>query len=241
MAFFIYTAKNEHHDKLRGKVEAQTLDQAASILQNRSLLVISLQSEKTTVVDQFMAIFNAISQDEIVNFTRQLATMVTAGLNLTESLDILLRQSKASMAKVIDDVLREVESGNPFWKALEKQGKIFSPIYIQLIKAGETAGILDQILERLADTMEKQKEFRAKTKGALIYPIIVFMAMIGIVTLMMVVVVPKLTAMYKDLGTTLPLPTQILIHISDFFVNDWLVLLGGVVVAFVAIRSWKKT
>jgi type IV pilus assembly protein PilC len=241
MPFFIYTAKNEHHDKLKGKVEAQTLDQAAAILQNRALLVISLRPEKTTIFDELMGVVNAISQDEIVNFTRQLSTMVTAGLSLTESLDILLRQSKATMAKVIEDVLREVENGSAFWKALEKQGKVFSVIYIQLVKAGETAGILDEILERLADTMEKQKEFRAKTKGALIYPIIVFVAMIGIVTLMMVVVVPKLTAMYKDLGTTLPLPTQILIHISDFFVSDWWILLGMIVIGGVAFRSWVRT
>src|SRR5258708_832594 len=197
MPFFIYTAKNEHYDKLKGKVEAQTLDQAASILQSRSLLVISLQPEKKSIVDEFMALFNAISQDEIVNFTRQLATMVTAGLSLTESLDILLRQSKSTMVKVIEDILREVENGSPFWKALEKQGKVFSIIYIQLVKAGETACILDQILERLADTMEKQKEFRAKTKGALIYPVIVFVAMIGIVTFIIVVVVPKFTPYYK--------------------------------------------
>jgi len=188
-----------------------------------------------------MSSINAIGQEEIVNFTRQLSTMVTAGLGLTEALDILLRQSKPALARILDDVLREVESGSPFWKALEKQGKVFSVVYIQLVKAGEAAGILDNILERLAENMERQKEFGAKTKGALIYPAIVLVAMVGIITLMMVFVVPKLTAMYKDLGTNLPLPTQILIVISNFFVNDWLIMIMGIVVGVVAFRVWHKT
>lgn len=241
MPFFKYSAKNQHDEKLKGKVEAQTMDQAATILHNRQLLVISLKPDSTNLIDQLMEFLNKISQEDIVNFTRQLSTMVTAGLSLAESLELLLRQSKPTMAKVLDDILREVESGSPFWKALEKQGHVFSVVYIQLVKAGETAGILDEILVRLADTLEKQKEFRAKTKGALIYPVIVLVVMVGIVTLMMTVVVPKLTAMYKDLGTTLPLPTQILIHISDFFVNDWFILIGLVAAGVFTFRWWRKT
>ncbi len=241
MPFYKYIAKNQHQERLIGKVEAQTVDQAATILQNRQLLVISLKAESASPLDDLMSSMNAVKQDELVNFTRQLSTMITAGLSLTEALDILLRQSKPTMGKVVDDILREVEGGSTFWKALEKQGKVFSVVYIQLVKAGETAGILDEILSRLADTMERQKEFRSKTKGALIYPVIVLIAMIGIVILMMVAVVPKLTAMYKDLGATLPLPTQILIHISNFFVNDWLILLVGSIGGYAAFRWWKNT
>lgn len=241
MSFFTYTAKNEHQEKLRGKVEAQTIDQAASILHSRSLLVVSLRPESANPIDDLLASLNAVKQDEIVNFTRQLSTMITAGLSLTESLDILLRQSKSTMTKIIDDILREVENGSPFWKALEKQGSVFSAVYVQLIKAGETAGILDEILSRLADTMEKQKEFRAKTKGALIYPVIVLFVMVGVVSLMMTVVVPKLTAMYKDMGTVLPLPTKILIFISNIFVNQWFLMIIAVVVGGLVFRWWKKT
>jgi type IV pilus assembly protein PilC len=240
MAFYKYTVKNEYGESISGKVEAQTKEQAAATLRNRSLLVISLQQLDENSLS-FLKALSGLKQDDIVNFTRQLSTMITAGLTLTESLTILKQQSKTAMAKLISDLQQEIESGTSFAKALESQGKTFSPVYIQLVRAGEAAGVLDQVLARLADTLEKDKEFRSKTKGALIYPVIVIIAMVVVAAIMMIFVVPKLTAMYSDLGAELPLPTQILIDVSGFMAKFWWLLLILIAVGSVSFRAWIKT
>lgn len=241
MAIFQYTVKNEHGETIRGRVEAQTKEQASSILRNRSLLVISLKPQNDTLLTALNSSLMGIKSDEIVSFTRQLSTMVTAGLTLTESLHILQQQSKPAMERMIGSLLREIEGGSTFAKALQSQGKTFSPVYIQLVRAGETAGMLDTVLARLADTLEKQREFAGKVKGALIYPIIVIIAMIIVAFVMMVFVIPKLTQMYKELGAELPLVTQILIDVSDFFASFWYLIIFAVIVGLIAFQAWKKT
>jgi len=240
MAIFRYAAHNQHGEKINGKVEAQTQSQAAVILRERNLLLIDLQPVGEERLEALNALFSSIKFSEIVNFTRQLSTMITAGLTLIEGLSILQQQSEGPMKKMVDEVLREIEGGGSFAKALEGQGKLFSKVYIQLVKAGETAGVLDQVLERLADTLEKQKEFQSKTKGALIYPVIVIIIMAIVGFVMMIFVVPKLTQMYKDLGATLPLTTQVLIGISDFCVNFWWLVIGLAVGGFFGFQAWKK-
>ncbi len=240
MAIFRYAAHNQHGEKINGRVEAQSKSQAAVILRERNLLLIDLQPVGEEKLQALNSMFSGIKFSEIVNFTRQLSTMITAGLTLIEGLTILQQQSEGSMKKMVDEVLREIEGGGSFAKALEAQGKTFSKVYIQLVKAGETAGVLDEVLERLADTLEKQKEFQSKTKGALIYPVIVIIVMAIVGFIMMIFVVPKLTQMYKDLGATLPLTTQILIGTSDFFVNFWWLILGVVVVGGFGFQAWRK-
>ena len=241
MPFFKYTVRNEHGETVRGKVEAQTIQQAVGLLHNRSLLVISISPFKEDVFSGFKSIFNGISQNEIVGFTRQLSTMVTAGLTLNEALGILRQQSKTSLNKMVGDLQREIEGGSSFAHALELQGKTFSTIYIQLVRAGEVAGVLQDVLARLADTMEKQKEFRSKTKGALIYPVIVVLTMIGVGVVMMIFVIPRLTQMYTDLHIKLPITTQILITTSTIMSQYWFVVLGVLIGSIVGFQKWKST
>jgi len=241
MAIFQYTVKNEHGESIKGRVEAQTKEQASAILRNRSLLVISLKPQNDTLMTALSTSMFGIKNDEVVSFTRQLSTMVTAGLTLTESLHILQQQSKPAMERMIASLLREIEGGTTFAKALQSQGKVFSAVYIQLVRAGETAGMLDTVLARLADTMEKQREFSGKVRGALIYPVIVIFAMIIVAFVMMVFVIPKLTQMYKELGAQLPLLTQILIDTSDFMSAYWFLIIIAAIVAGFAFRAWKKT
>ncbi|MBU1967199.1 type II secretion system F family protein [Patescibacteria group bacterium] len=241
MPFFKYVVKNEHGETVRGKVEARNKEVASSILFSRGLLVI-----KVMPIDQgsFLALksmLSGIKADDVVNLTRQLSTMITAGLPLSTSLSILAEQSRAEVAGILNEILRDIEGGGTFSQALEKKPKIFSRVYTQLVKAGETGGVLDEILARLADTLDKQKEFRGKTKGALIYPVIVVLAMIAVGFVMMIVVIPKLTEMYADFGAELPFITQVLINISNFFVKFWwlmLALMGG---GGFLLQSWRKT
>jgi type IV pilus assembly protein PilC len=241
MPLYKYTAKNQHAETVKGKVEARNLSQAAAALRGRNLLVIKLDAESGSMFAQLSGVLSGIKEDEIVALTRQLSTMVTAGLSLTQALNILQQQAKPAVATMMDKLLQDIEGGSTFAKALEKHPKQFSRVFIQLVRAGETAGVLDKVLQRLAENMEKNKEFKAKTKGALIYPIIVVIAMLVVAGIMMVFVVPKLTEMYQDFGADLPVVTQILIDTSEFFQNFWWLILGVIAVAGVGIQRWYKT
>ncbi|HEX7017799.1 MAG TPA: type II secretion system F family protein, partial [Patescibacteria group bacterium] len=241
MPYYRYTAKNEHSETVKGKVEGQNEQQALQALRNRGLLVVTLKAESEDTLKQLSSSLFGVNNTDVVNFTRQLSTMVTAGLSLTEGISILEQQSKPQVAKLLGELLKDIEGGQSFANSLAKHPKVFSNVYIQLVKAGEAAGVLDQILERLADNLEKQKEFRGKAKGALIYPVIVIIAMIAVAAIMMIFVIPKLTEMYLDFGAELPLATQVLIGISNFFVNFWWVLVLLIVGGGFGLRAWWQT
>ncbi|HCC84938.1 MAG TPA: pilus assembly protein PilC [Candidatus Pacebacteria bacterium] len=241
MPIFEYTAKNSHYEVIKGKVEAKTKSQAVTLLSARGLFVIKLRTLNDNSFEWFKQFFNKVAFDDVVNFTRQMATMINAGLSLSKSLTILEQQHNPEMAKVVAGLLKEVETGGTFSNALAKHPQIFSRVYVQLVKAGEVGGVLDEVLERLAVTMEKEKEFRAKTKGALIYPAIVVTAMLIVATIMMVFVVPKLTDMYKDFGAQLPLPTLILMGISGFMVKNFILIVLGVTGGIFFFKNWAKT
>ncbi len=241
MSFFKYIAKNEHSETVKGRVEARSKDIAASILASRNLLVINIFPLEQSSFSFIKGMFSGIKADDVVNLTRQLSTMITAGLPLSTSLSILAEQSRAEISTLVNDLLRDIEGGITFSQALEKKPKVFSRVYTQLIKAGETGGVIDKILSRLADTLESQKEFRGKTKGALIYPAIVVTAMVAVGFVMMIVVIPKLTEMYQDFGSELPFVTQLLIDISGIFVKYWWVMISSIVGGGFLFQSWKKT
>lgn len=241
MPYFKYKVKNQYHDTITGKIEARTMHAAAAELSSRGLLVIDLHpltEDSFAFIKQY---FIGVKHTDVVNFTRQLATMITAGLPLANALSILVQQSKAEMSRLVASLLQEVEGGSAFSKSLEKHSDVFSRIYIQLVNAGEAGGVLDDVLERLAENMEKEKEFRAKTKGAMIYPVIVLLAMVVVAFVMMIFVIPKLTEMYRDFGADLPLPTKILMAVSNFVSRFWFLIVGGAVGGVFALRNWYKT
>lgn len=239
---FSYRVKNEEGKTLDGVLEASSLDHASKLLRGRGYLIIKVEEEKESEIKEIMRRFERVKVDDVVNFTRQLSTMVSAGLPLTESLSILRVQSPPAMSRVVSKVLEEVEGGKTLAIAMEEAGDgVFDDIYIALVKAGEAAGVLDEVLKRLAETMEKQRDFRSKTKGAMVYPMIIIIGMVIVAVIMMIFVVPRMTEMYKDFGAELPLPTQILIGASDFAVKFWYLLLlifGAIGYVFL---KWSKT
>ena len=241
MAFYKYLAKNEHGETVKGVVEAKDVNQAANALKDRQLFVIRLEPKSEAALAMLNSWLFGVKSADIVTLTRQLATMITAGLSLTEALNILQQQSRPAMLRMLDDLLREIEGGNPFAKSLEKYPKYFNKVYTQLVRAGEAAGILDQIMNRLADNLEKDREFKGKAKGALIYPMIVIIALVTVAVVMMIFVIPKLTEMYKDFGAELPLATQILIDVSDFMVKFWWLMGGALAAGGVLFNRWGKT
>ncbi len=239
MAIFQYKARNQHGETVQGKVEARQLQQASGILRERGLLVISVKEANETD-GLFGSYLSRISKNDIVSFTRQLSTMNTAGLSLIDALSILERQNKPAVRKMIGEIIQEVEGGSTFSAALAQQ-PAFGRVYYNLVKAGEMAGVLTEVLKRLADTLESEKEFRGKVKGALIYPVIVVIAMLIVAVLMMIFVIPKLSEMYKDFGADLPFMTQILISTSEFMARFWYVLFVLVAAGIYGLKKWRQT
>lgn len=241
MPRYAYQARDSQGRRLKGKVEAKNEQSAASILRDKNLLIISLHEKSETLFNELTASMSKVKVDDIVNFTRQLATMINAGLPLLKAFSILESQSKPAMRKVIRKLNREIEGGANFGDALAKEKETFNSIYISLVQAGEAAGALDTILVRLADTLEKQKEFRAKTKGALIYPAIIMIAMLVVAVIMMIFVIPQMMELYEDFDADLPAATQILMDVSNFFSSEWYIFLIGGVIGGFAFNKWKKT
>lgn len=240
MIVFDYVAKNQKGEKLKGKVEAKNQEQAVKTLRDRQLVIISLKDTSFSLFANFFSGIQQIKSRDLVTFTRQLSTMINAGLPLTQALNVLRNQSNAQFSKAISEILRDVQGGSTLAESMSKHA-VFTRVYVSLIRAGEAAGVLDTILNRLADTLEKQEEFQAKTKGALVYPVIVVIGMILVTFVMMVFVIPKLTVMYEDFGADLPFATQALISISSFVSQAWYVFVLGAIGGFYALVAWKKT
>lgn len=212
-----------------GEVEASSDKHAAKLVRGKGLIVISIKIKREISLNVLKALKERITTADIATFTRQLATMVNAGLPITEALLILRAQAKGSMQKMVAQILADVEGGESLSAALGRHPKSFSPTYIALTKSGEIGGVMDEVLVRLADTMEKQQEFKGKVKGALIYPAIIVGGMVVVGFIMMIFVIPRLTSLYADFDAELPVPTQILIGFSTFIMRFWplLLILGG--------------
>lgn len=229
MALYHFVARDASGKRFTGEVEA--LDERSLILtlQKQGYVPIKLKKKEAgnflKFIDNYLPRIGFGGID-IAPFTRQLHTMISAGLPLTDSLVILEKQTKnAVFAQAISQIVNDVEGGATLSSSLAKFPRIFDTVYIRLIEAGETGGVLDKILAKLADTLEKDKEFKSKTKGALVYPAIVIVVMIIVMVIMMIFVIPKLTDLYAEIGVKLPLPTRILIATSDFMRGFWWLIL----------------
>ena len=240
MAVFRYKVRDKDNEVSDGKLEATTEKEAAEILKNKGYWITDLSKEEGGGLFGLNKMKKP-KEDELVDFTRQLATMINSGLTLIDALRILKNQSPPGMGQVIDKILTEVEGGKSLSQALEATEGVFSSVYVALVRVGESAGLLDDILKKLAETLEADREFRSKTKGALVYPAIVVVGMVIVVAIMMIFVIPKMTQMYVDMGIELPMMTRILIGVSNFMAHYWFLLFGLIALAVSAFKRWTKT
>jgi len=236
-----YKARDSKGNLVTGEVEAKDERSAAKLVREQNLIVISISSGSVFSLSSLTSFTERITITDLTNFTRQLATMMNAGLPITEALLILRSQSNPSLQKIVARVLADVEEGQALSMALSKYPSVFSKTYVALIKAGELGGVLDEVLVKLAEDMEKAEELRGKLKGALIYPAIIVAAMVVVGLIMVVFVIPQLSTLYDQFGAELPVTTKFLIGLSDFTINYWyieLVLVIGLILGF---NSYKKT
>lgn len=240
MKKFNYRVKNKEGKTVKGVIEARDEKQAARILQEKGFLVISIQPFRKSITAQAGPLLSRISTTDLVNFTRQLSTMVTAGLQLTVALDILEKQARPAMAKVVAEIRREVESGGTLAKAMEKHPHVFDQVYIALINAGEAAGSLDKVLARLADNLEKKREFQGKIKNAMIYPAIVILGMGGVGMIMIIFVLPRMMTIYEEFEADLPVVTKILLSVSSLFTTYWYVGLTLLAIGAFSLRILSR-
>lgn len=243
MALFSYKARDKNGKDASGLVEGPSTESAVKLLRDKELFVVSIkQARNSSVVSDFFARFKKVSFGDVVNFTRQLATMIVAGLSLPDALIILRTQAtNPAFARLIADIEHQIVGGGNLGDSLGKYPDVFSPIYVALVRAGESSGTLDQVLTRLADTLESQSEFRSKVKGAMVYPVIIVVGMVAVVMVMMTVVVPKLTDLYTDFGIELPTATKLLISLSTFFVHFWWLMIAVMVGLVIGFGKWRKT
>ena len=238
---YYYKAKDGLGKTITGEVEAQSESEAAKLVRKKNLIPFNIRAASDSPLLFLKSLKEKISISEVATFTRQLSTMINAGLPITDSLMILRSQTKGSMQKAIAQILVDVEGGSSLSLAFSKHPKVFSPTYIALLKSGEAGGVMDQVLLRLADNLEKEQEFSGKVKGALIYPAVIVVGMFVVGLVMMIFVIPRLTSLYSEFNASLPVPTKILIGISNFLVKFWplfLILIGAFLYFF---QSFQKT
>ncbi len=240
MPHFQYTVKSPAGKTVNGSADAKNRENLIELLRKQDFTIISVR-EDTAPQQKGAPVAKKVKLDDLVIFSRQLSTMVEAGIPLVNVLDVLSQQTdNKGFGQVIKKLRDDVETGSSFSQALSKHPRIFSVLYINMVKAGESSGMLDEILNRVSVYMEKTASLQRKVKSAMIYPIAVITIAIAITIFLLVKVVPTFKGIFDMLGGDLPLPTQILLMVSNF-VRNWFFygLIGFTVFAVILVRYAK--
>lgn len=236
---FKYKVSGQNKEIVSGMVEAVSEDAAADILRERGLAIISIREEAEGAGASGVFILNRIKVKDVVIFSRQFSVMISANVTMVQALRIMVEQTANPKLKMAaSEIADEVDAGSRLSEALAKRPKIFSNFYVNVIKAGETSGRLDESLSYLADEMEKDYDMMSKIKGAMIYPAFVFTGLLAVGIVMMVFVVPKLTDILLETGAELPLATKILIATSKFLSKFWWMLIIAIGGGFFGLRFY---
>lgn len=237
-----YRAITQDGKVVRGVVEARDVDTAASYLRKHDLIPIKVIEQTEIPFLKHVAIWNKFSKGDQVFFTRQLASMLSSGLTLMQALNVLKKQvQKQVLLDVIQGIIVDIEEGSSLSSSIAKYPQAFSPIYVSLIKASESSGLLDRVLLRLAENLERQEKLRSEIKGALLYPVIIVIMMAVVVAILMIAVIPQLSTLYESLSIDLPITTKILVFMSKVSTRYWPFILIGAVAAVVFLGRWHKT
>ncbi len=237
-----YKAATKDGKLEQGVIDAGDINEAAQYLRSKELTPIHIIKEEDNPIARAFPMLKRVKSSDLVLFTRQLSSMLASGLTLMKALGILKDQvQNPAMVEIVNSIINDVEEGKTLSSSISKYPNVFSPIYISLIKAGEASGLLDKVLLRLADNLEKQTKLRGTIRSALMYPVIVIILMVVVMFIMMIFVIPQLTLLYQNLNVPLPLPTQIVIGISNFISSFWFIVILAVVGGFYFFRRWKKT
>ena len=240
MPFFIYKAKNRAGRKIKGEIEAPTIELAQNALQRKGYTNIKVKPKPK---DLFEGTFleGKVRPRDMVVFSRQFATMINSGVPILQSLNVMAQQTEnKKLKRKLYEIRNDVEGGSSLYEAMSKHRDVFDDLYVNMVDAGEVGGVLDVVLDRLAGYIEKAASLKSKVKGAMIYPAVVVTVAILVITVIMVFVIPTFAKMFADFGSALPLPTQIVINISNWFKENIGYLILGVILFVVVFRLLYK-
>src|SRR2546422_254984 len=241
MPVFVWKGRTLAGEAQAGEIEVARAEEALEVLRKKRILVTSVRP-KGGGFKMPAILGSGVSTKDLAIFTRQFATMISAGLPLVQCLDILAKQSsKPSFGRVIADVTREVESGSTLSDALGKHKNVYDDLFRNMVAAGEAGGVLDDILLRLATYIEKADALKRKVQGAMVYPAVVLTVALGATVFMLIFIIPTFAKMFTDFGGELPLPTKIVLGLSSFLKSFWWVMLLGAVILVVAFNRYYAT
>ena len=240
---FSYQARDGAGNIVNGIQDAINEDNAVTSLMSRGLMVLSLQQKAAASRTKNKAW--TVKETDLVLFTRQLATMIEAGISLVQALTALYEQCdpkrQKNLRNVISDVTARVQGGETFHESIAKHPRVFNRLFVSMVKAGEAGGLLSEILDRLAGFLEASARLRKKVKSAMTYPVIVISIAFLITTFLIVRVVPVFGEIFKDFGAQLPAPTQFLIDLSDFLRARWYFMILGMGGVFFGLRTFLRS
>lgn len=243
MQQFIYTAKDANGKIIKAEVEAASVEEAAKLLKAKDLFPLSIDiARKNTFSLSSIELLNRIKTKDKVILTRQLSTLVKAGLPLAKALRVLTEQiENPKLLRIVRAISNSVEGGTSLSQALAQYPAVFSPIYISMVEAGEITGNLDETLLRLSAQEEKAQAITTKIRSAFTYPIVVLVVLFAVMTLMITIVLPQVGKMYTDLNKPLPFSTQILLAISSFTTRFWYLIIAFFLIGLYALRAYMLT
>ncbi|MDZ4345953.1 MAG: type II secretion system F family protein [Candidatus Binatia bacterium] len=246
MPTFLWEGKTAQGKAMKGELEAPSLEAVVSLLRDRRIRpVASRIREKGTGLEKEIKIpgfGERVKPKEVSLFTRQFATMIDAGLPIVQCLSILTEQSESKLLRrTIRTIQKDVEGGSTLADALAKHPKIFDDLYVNMVQAGEAGGVLNTILNRVALFIEKASKLKKKVKGAMIYPTAIIAVAVIVVAILLIFVIPVFAELFSSMGKALPVPTQVTINISNWFVANWYFMFGGLIGIVIAIRAYYQT
>ncbi len=242
MPVYLWEGKNRKNESRKGEMDASSEEALRSNLARMRIAPTKVKKKPKDIFEGIAFLQPKVLENDVIIFARQFSTMIDAGLPIIQCLEILLTQQENPTFKaVIKRIKGDVEGGQTFAAALKKHPKIFDSLFVNMVAAGEAGGILDIILRRLSSYMEKMMKLKRQVKGAMTYPIVTLVIALVVVVVILLFVIPTFTSMFAGFGATLPLPTQIVINMSDFVRNNVLYLIGGLFLSIIAYKQFSKT
>ncbi|MBP1747791.1 MAG: type secretion system protein [Deltaproteobacteria bacterium] len=240
MPQYQWDGKTVSGEPRKGSEKAGSIDQLRAILRKDGIIL--MRATETKEKEKKFNPKKKIKKLEILLFTRQLSTMITSGLPLVQSLDILGNQIEdVNFRGIVKDIKERIEGGSRFADALREYPQCFDELYINLVVAGEEGGLLDNVLQRLAIYIEKSEKLKKKVKSAMIYPIAIIVVALIVVVVLLLFVIPVFEKMFTEMGAELPMPTQIVIKMSQFMQAYWYIIIGAIVGLVFALKYYYKT
>lgn len=237
-----WVAETKKGRKLKGELEAASEQIARVQLKKRNLNILKIKPKPKDLFENIAFLQPKVKSKDIVVFTRQFSTMIDAGLPLVQGLNILSEQSTNPTLKgILRQVTKDVEGGSTLAEALRKHPKVFDDLFVNLVAAGEVGGILDTILQRLATFIEKAEDLKSKIKGAMTYPLVVIAIAIIVIAVILVFVIPVFQDMFESFGSALPMPTQIVVNLSDFMKSNFIWVILGIIVLGFAYKQYRNS